>query len=56
MHGARRGPWGSGPIARNRFGEFGVNVGVLVGAQPDYVTIQLRTPQDVAFGYFGEGN
>jgi len=56
------GPWQSfdpaaepGEISVNRFAEFGVNLGALVGFQPAFVTVQIRTPQDIAFGYFGEG-
>ena len=47
--------WGQGPIAAGRFLELGVNVGALLGAQPVFTTVQIRTPEDVAFGYFGEG-
>ena len=43
-------------IAVNRFAEFGLNVGGLLGAQPEFVTVQIRTPQDIAFEYFGEGS
>jgi hypothetical protein len=43
-------------ISPNRFVEIGVNVGALLGAQPEYVTVSIRTPQDIAFGYLGEGN
>jgi len=56
------GPWpnfdpGDNPeeIAVDHFVEFGLNVGGLLGFQPDFVTAQIRTPQDIAFGYFGEG-
>jgi hypothetical protein len=41
------------------FFEFGVNLGSLLGlTDPDFEfeTVQLRTPTDLAFGYFGEGN
>ena len=43
-------------IAINRFAEFGLNVGGLLGIQHEFVTVQIRTPQDIAFGYFGEGS
>jgi hypothetical protein len=43
-------------ISANRFVEVGVNVGALLGIQPSYTTVRLRTPQDTAFGYFAEGN
>lgn len=49
------GEWGADPVAANRFVEAGVNVGALLGFQPTYRTVQIRTPQDIAFGYFGEG-
>jgi hypothetical protein len=55
------GPWpnfdgGSypGQISPHRFAEFGINVGVLLGAQPRYRTVLMRTPGDASFGYFGE--
>ena len=57
------GPWPSfdpsaapGEIAANHFVEAGVNVGAVLGSQLSYITVQMRTPEDVAFGYFGEGN
>ena len=50
------GPWGSQQIEPGRFWELGVNAGALLGAQPSYVTVRIRTPQDIAFGHFGEGN
>jgi len=57
------GPWPSfdpsadpGKIAANHFVETGLNVGAALGSQPDFITVQMRTPEDVAFGYFGEGN
>jgi hypothetical protein len=43
-------------ISTDRFVEIGINVGALVGLQPDYVSIQVRTPEDITFGYFAEGN
>lgn len=43
-------------ISPGRFIELGVNVGALLGTQPDYTTVQLRTPQDIALSYFAEGN
>jgi hypothetical protein len=33
-----------------------VNVGALLGADPLYTTVRMRTPEDAAFGYLGEGN
>ncbi|KAB2968691.1 MAG: hypothetical protein F9K18_02420 [Thermoanaerobaculia bacterium] len=48
--------WGEGPIEAGRFFEVGVNVGALLGGQPGFTTVQIRTPEDLAFGYFGEGN
>jgi len=42
-------------IAVNRFVELGVNVDALLGLQPEFTTVQIRTPEDIAFGYFGEG-
>lgn len=57
------GPWANfdtidnpEELSAHRFAEFGVNVGALLGSQPEYATVQIRTPQDIAFGYFGEGN
>ena len=57
------GPWANFDTIDNpeeisalRFAELGLNVGALLGSQPDYTTIQIRTPQDIAFGYFGEGS
>ena len=43
-------------ITAGHFVEVGVNAGALVGGQPDYATVRLRTPEDAAFGYFAEGN
>jgi hypothetical protein len=43
-------------ITTDRFVELGVNAGALLGFQPDYTSIRIRTPQDIAFGYFAEGN
>jgi hypothetical protein len=42
-------------ISANRFAEVGINVGALVGPV-DFITVCIRSPQDVAFGYFAEGN
>lgn len=57
------GPWpnfdGEGDpetVTADRFVEMGINVGALLGSQPDYTSIRVRTPQDIAFGYFAEGN
>jgi hypothetical protein len=50
------GPWNSGEIAAGRFVEVGVNLGALLGADPVLNSIRIRTPDDIAFGYFGEGN
>jgi len=43
-------------IAADRFIEAGINVGALLGSQPSYTTVRLRTPGDAAFGYFEQGN
>lgn len=44
-------------ISIDRFIEVGANVGALLGgSQPSFRTVRLRTPEDAAFGYFGEGN
>lgn len=43
-------------ISTDRFVEIGINVSALVGPQPDYVSIQVRSPEDITFGYFAEGN
>lgn len=48
------GPWASQQIEAGRFVEVGVNTGALLGAQPSYLTVRISTPQDIAFGYFGE--
>lgn len=55
------GPWAnydSGPdpelISPQRFVELGINVGALLGTQPAFTTICVRTPGDVAFGYLTE--
>jgi len=51
------GEWNGQAIEAGRFVEIGVNVGSLVsGPQPVFTTVRLRTPQDAAFGYFGEGS
>jgi len=50
------GPWHSGDIAPGRFVEVGVNLGALLGAEPALTSIRIRTPEDIAFGYFAEGN
>lgn len=50
------GPWNAQQVGAGRFVEMGINVGALLGAQPVFTTVRLRTPQDAAFGYFGEGN
>jgi hypothetical protein len=50
------GPWGNQEIAPGRFAEVGVNLGALLGAEPALTSIRIRTPGDIAFGYFGEGN
>jgi hypothetical protein len=51
------GEWNGQAIEAGRFVELGLNVGALVsGAQPVFATVRLRTPQDAAFGYFGEGS
>ena len=57
------GPWAnhdtSGDpeeISSGRFVEVGANLGALLGAQPSFTTVRLRTPQDAAFGYLGEEN
>jgi hypothetical protein len=57
------GPWANfdtegdpEQIAANRFVEVGINAGALLGSQPGYDTVRIRTPQDAAFGYFAEGN
>jgi hypothetical protein len=43
-------------ISINHFAELGLNIGTLLGGSPEYKTVQIRTPQDIAFGYFGEGS
>ncbi|MDH3592623.1 MAG: hypothetical protein OER88_12130 [Planctomycetota bacterium] len=46
-------------IEADCFYEVGINVGKLLGVTDpayDYTTVQLRTTDDLAFGYFGEGN
>jgi len=51
------GAWDGQAIEAGRFVELGVNVGALVsGTQPVFTTVRFRTPQDAAFGYFGEGS
>ena len=51
------GAWSGHAIEAGRFVEMGINIGALLpGAQPAFATVRLRTPQDAAFGYFGEGN
>jgi hypothetical protein len=57
------GPWANydttgdpEQISADRFVEVGINAGALLGNQPSYTTVRLRTPQDTAFGYFAEGN
>lgn len=51
------GPWSPHPerlLPAGSFVEVGVNIGHLVGIQPDYLTLQARTPQDISFAYFSE--
>jgi len=43
-------------VSAQRFIEVGLNVGALTGASPAFTTICLRTPEDVDFAYFQEGN
>ena len=51
------GDWSGDAIEAGRFVEIGMNIGALMpGAQPAFKTVRLRTPQDAAFGYFGEGS
>lgn len=57
------GPWSNidpngdpAIISAQRFLEFSVNVGALIGTNPDFTSILFRTSQDIAFGYFKEGN
>jgi hypothetical protein len=50
------GPWSASGIPSLQFVEFGVNVDAVVGMQPAFNTIQMRTPEDIAFGYFADGN
>ena len=50
------GAWSEQAIEAGRFVEMGVNVGALLpGTQPIFTTVRMRTPEDAAFGYFGEG-
>jgi hypothetical protein len=42
-------------ISANRFVEFGIAADAVLGSRPDYTSIQVRSPQDIAFGYFAEG-
>lgn len=55
------GPWtnfDSGPdpelISAQRFVELGINVGALLGSQPAFTTVCVRTPADIAFAYLTE--
>jgi len=51
------GPWSRDPerlLPAGSFVEVGLNIGHLLGAQPDYLTLQARTPQDISFAYFSE--
>jgi hypothetical protein len=50
------GPWSVLNVASEQFVEFGITVDDVVGQQPDFTTIQLRTAEDIAFGYFADGN
>jgi hypothetical protein len=50
------GAWGNQEIAAGRFAEVGVNLGALFSADPVLNSIRIRTPDDIAFGYFEEGN
>jgi hypothetical protein len=50
------GPWKPGEIAPGRFVEVGVNLGALFNADPILNSVRIRTPDDIAFGYFEEGN
>jgi hypothetical protein len=50
------GPWHPEEIAAGRFTEVGVALGALLGADPALTSIRVRTPDDIAFGYFAEGN
>jgi len=57
------GPWrnfdtGGDPeqISSGRFIEIGVGVGALLGVDPAWKSLRVRTPGDIAFGYIPEGN
>jgi hypothetical protein len=51
------GSWDGQTIGAGQFVEMGLNIGALTsGAQPIFTTVRLRTPEDAAFGYFGEGS
>ena len=55
------GPWAAalgtpGELDSGRFLEFGLRLPEYGSTPPAYKTVQLKTPQDVAFGYFGEEN
>jgi hypothetical protein len=43
-------------ISSGRFIEVGVGVGALLGVDPAWRSLRVRTPGDIAFGYIPEGN
>lgn len=43
-------------LSAHRFLEIGANLGQLAGSTPSFKTVRISTPQDIAFGYFGEDN
>lgn len=50
------GPWHPTEIAPARFAEVGVDLGALLGSAPVLRSVRIRTPGDLALGYFGEEN
>lgn len=46
------GPWHPAEIAPGRFVEVGIDLGALLGSNPALKGVRIRTPGDIAFGYF----
>lgn len=43
-------------LAANTFIELSINVGRLIGSNVEFASARVSTPEDIAFGYFGEGD
>jgi hypothetical protein len=43
-------------VTAGQFLEIGLDVAALTGLDVDFTSIQIRTPEDISFGHFAEGN